>query len=200
MNNREKQALFRKRMQEKGLIQVTDWIPADERESYRKIASDLREGKGLPPTQAKGSVTSNQTSDQEAIAEYYRTSRAKDPKSALDRAVRAFVAAEVEPQIEAEVKRRVTQEREELASLRAKLRATEKEAQEERDRLRELRMNLDGLMTEEEYRLIRGCLHPDRAPEDRKPTFGRAFDIFSRLEKSVNRDMPAELRKQRGWS
>mgnify|MGYP001769281516 CR=1 FL=1 len=200
MNNREKQALFRKRMQEKGLIQVTDWIPADERESYRKIASDLREGKGLPPTQAKGSVTSNQTSDQEAIAEYYRTSRAKDPKSALDRAVRAFVAAEVEPQIEAEVKRRVTQEREELASLRAKLRATEKEAQEERDRLRELRMNLDGLMTEDEYRLVRGCLHPDRAPEDRKPTFGRAFDIFSRLEKSVNRDMPADLRKQRGWS
>lgn len=200
MNNREKQALFRKRMQEKGLIQVTDWIPADERESYRKIASDLREGKGLPPTQAKGSVTSNQTSDQEAIAEYYRTSRAKDPKSALDRAVRAFVAAEVEPQIEAEVKRRVTQEREELASLRAKLRATEREAHEERDRARELRMNLDGLMTEEEYRLIRGCLHPDRAQEDRKPTFGRAFDIFSRLEKSVNRDMPAELRKQRGWS
>ena len=187
-------------MQEKGLIQVTDWIPADERESYRKIASDLREGKGLPPTQAKGSVTSNQTSDQEAIAEYYRTSRAKDPKSALDRAVRAFVAAEVEPQIEAEVQRRVTQEREELARLRAKLHATEKEAQEERERLRELRMNLDGLMTEEEYRLIRGCLHPDRAPEDRKPTFGRAFDIFSRLEKSVNRDMPAELRKQRGWS
>lgn len=55
MNNREKQAAFRQRMQGKGLAQVTEWIPADERESYRKIAADMREGKGLPPTQAKGS-------------------------------------------------------------------------------------------------------------------------------------------------
>lgn len=52
----------------------------------------------------------------------------------------------------------------------------------------------------EEYRLVRACLHPDRAPEDRKPTFTKAFDIFTRLEKSVNRDMPIELRKKHGWS
>ena len=197
MGNREAQAAFKTRMQDRGFTQANEWIPASQREALRQFAKALRDGGSGTEVSA---VTSNKPSDQEAIAEYYRTSRAKDPKSALDRAVRAFVAAEVEPQIEAEVKRRVTQEREELASLRAKLRATEREAHEERDRARELRMNLDGLMTEEEYRLIRGCLHPDRAEEELKPKFGRAFDIFSRLEKSVNRDMPAKLRKQRGWS
>ena len=197
MGNREAQAAFKTRMQDRGFTQANEWIPASQREALRQFAKALRDGGSGTEVSA---VTSNKPSDQEAIAEYYRTSRAKDPKSALDRAVRAFVAAEVEPQIEAEVQRRVTQEREELARIRAKLNAIEKETKEELEIAQNLRMNLDGLMTEEEYRLIRGCLHPDRAEEELKPKFGRAFDIFSRLEKSVNRDMPAKLRKQRGWS
>lgn len=90
--------------------------------------------------------------------------------------------------------------RERLKDQRERLTAREKEVLAERERVRELRTNLDGLMTEEEYRFVRGCLHPDRAPEDRRQQFGKAFDIFTRLEKSVNRDMPIKLRRQHGWS
>lgn len=98
-----------------------------------------------------------------------------------------------ETEVEHVVKERLKQQRERILLL-------EQEAQADRDRARELSMNLDGLITEEEYRLILGCLHPDRAPEDRKQVFGKAFSIFMRLEKSVNRSMPVKLRKQRGWS
>ena len=140
----------------------------------------------------------NQPSDQEAIAEYYRTSRAKDPKSALERAVRAFVAAEVEPQIAAEVKRRVAKTQEELTKQLDELKKLWKESAAEKERFYDLCTGLDGLMTEDEYKLIRGCLHPDRVEDELKPKFGKAFHIFSRLEKSVNWDRPAEQRKQRG--
>lgn len=36
-------------------------------------------------------------------------------------------------------------------------------------------------MTEEEYRLLLNCLHPDRAPEDRRERFTKAFAILQRL-------------------
>ena len=83
---------------------------------------------------------------------------------------------------------------------REKLIKLQQEAEEEKERVRNLRQNLDGLMTEAEYRLIRGCLHPDHAPQDKIEKFNRAYDIFTRLEKSVNREMPEKLRNQRGWS
>lgn len=83
---------------------------------------------------------------------------------------------------------------------RERLLSMEKEAKEELERARYLRMNLDGLMSEDEYRLIRGCLHPDRISEDRRQQFAKAFEIFTRLEKSVNKEMPEKLRNARGWS
>lgn len=126
------------------------------------------------------------------LIETLPASATKKTKAALTQVVHDL-RHDFETEVEHVVKERLKQQREKLLAL-------EKEAQEERDRARALRMNLDGLMTEEEYRLIRGCLHPDRAPEDRKASFGKAFDIFTRLEKSVNRDMPAKLRNQRGWS
>lgn len=92
----------------------------------------------------------------------------------------------------------VAQER--VKEQRERLQTMQKELDAELERARNLRQNLDGLMTEEEYRLIRGCLHPDKAPEDRRQTFGKAFEVFTRLEKSVNREMPQKLRKARGWS
>lgn len=195
MNGAEKQAQFKARMRAKGLAQSNEWIPESKKLLFREMAAAWREGKD--PSNV---VTGNQSPEPEAIAEYYRRSRAKDPQTVLDRAVRAHVTAELEPQIEAEVQRRVVKERDELAELRKTLYRLQEEAQADRDRARELRTNLDGLMTEEEYRLVRGCLHPDRAPEDRRQQFGKAFDIFTRLEKSVNRDMPIKLRRQHGWA
>ena len=43
MGNRESQAAFKARMKERGLVQVNEWIPASEREAFRKIAKELRE-------------------------------------------------------------------------------------------------------------------------------------------------------------
>lgn len=128
----------------------------------------------------------------EKLMETLPAAATKKTKTALKQ-----VVADLRHDFETEVEH-VLQDR--LKAQRERLHKLEKEAQEERDRARNLRMNLDGLMTEEEYKLVRSCLHPDKAPEDRKAIFNKAFDIFNRLEKSVNRDMPAELRKQRGWS
>lgn len=68
---------------------------------------------------------------------------------------------------------------------RIRLSEKEKEAEERYQRFLDLNKTLPGLMSQEEFRLIRGCLHPDRAPEGRRDQFARAFDIFIRLERSV---------------
>ena len=39
----ERHQRYRERMQAKGLVQVTDWVPADERERFRELAKQLRE-------------------------------------------------------------------------------------------------------------------------------------------------------------
>lgn len=39
-----------------------------------------------------------------------------------------------------------------------------------------------GVMTQDEYKLILNCLHPDRAPEDRRDRFTKAFAIFKRFD------------------
>jgi hypothetical protein len=59
---------------------------------------------------------------------------------------------------------------------------------------------LDGWMTKEEYQLIRGCLHPDRAPEERKEQFTRAFNVFLRMEQTVSEHIPIKVRRARGWA
>jgi len=43
--------------------------------------------------------------------------------------------------------------------------------------------NLNDWMTREEFKLVLGCLHPDRqTDEEARRRFGRAFDIFNRLK------------------
>ena len=128
----------------------------------------------------------------ESLMKELPASTTKKMRTALD-AVIGKLKSEYSSEVDHAAKERMKAER-------AKIHQIEQEARAEKERLKGLRMNLDGLMTEDEYRLIRGCLHPDRAPEDRRDQFSRAFNIFSRLEQSVNRDMPAELRRERGWS
>ncbi len=217
MNGAEKQAQFKARMRAKGLAQATEWIPETKKPLFREIAAALREGKDpqsivtsnpLPEPEGaalregkdpQDTVTSNNPDHYDAVKEHYLQTRSKDPKSALERAARAYVEAMLIPKVDAAVASRVLKEREELAEMRQTLYGLQEEAQADMERAKELRMSLPGLMTEEEYRLIRGCLHPDRAPEDRKTTFSKAFDIFSRLAKSVNR-IPIRLRRKQGWA
>ena len=45
MSNRQKQANYRKRMSERGLVQVAEWIPEADKAYFRQIARELREGR-----------------------------------------------------------------------------------------------------------------------------------------------------------
>ena len=57
------------------------------------------------------------------------------------------------------------------------------EAQKIYDRNVRLGENEKGLMSREEFYLIRSCLHPDRHSNDRR--YAKAFDTFNKLEASV---------------
>jgi len=57
---------------------------------------------------------------------------------------------------------------------------------------------LDQWMTKEEFKLVLGCLHPDRQPEDQRAKYDRAFQIFKRLEQHLEPD--GRVLRGRGWS
>jgi hypothetical protein len=63
----------------------------------------------------------------------------------------------------------------------------------------EYRCGIDSHMTMEEFQLVRNCLHPDRAPEGKRDRYTRAFDIFNRLEKTVNTKAPLSILRRHGW-
>ena len=77
-----------------------------------------------------------------------------------------------------------------LVEERARARAA---AAEWQDRMK----SLDAWMTEAEYKLVLGCLHPDRHPENEAEKYNRAFQIFKRLERHV--DPSKRARKRNGW-
>ena len=71
MQNREKQAAYRARMAEKGMVQVLEWVPKPQRELFKAIAQALRDGRTVslaetpepvtnrPPPEPPEPVTSN---------------------------------------------------------------------------------------------------------------------------------------------
>jgi hypothetical protein len=73
-------------------------------------------------------------------------------------------------------------------------------AYEEKLRYETLTKDFTTIMTMDDFRLIRGCLHPDRARDDEeRAKLNKAFEKFNRLEKQVNKYLPiSELRKT-GW-
>lgn len=95
-----------------------------------------------------------------------------------------------------EVSRRVS---ESLEEQRTALAEWERQNKEESDRLLQAKMDLTHYMTEPEFKLVLGVLHPDRAPEDRRERFGKAFEIIKRLEKYIPWYDKATL-KSRGWN
>ena len=77
--------------------------------------------------------------------------------------------------------------------------ALKREAEAERDAALQYRLGIDSHMTMEEFQLVRNCLHPDRAPDDRRERFEKAFTIFNRLEKTVNTKAPISVLRRHGW-
>ena len=43
--NRDKQARFKAKQRAEGLVQVTEWVPAQDRDQFKRIASLMRAGK-----------------------------------------------------------------------------------------------------------------------------------------------------------
>lgn len=81
----------------------------------------------------------------------------------------------------------------------ARLDARERELADAIARVRARLANVVDLMSYEEFRLVLGCLHPDRAPADRVARFTEAFRIFQRLEVKANPDLSAADLRARGW-
>jgi hypothetical protein len=55
----------------------------------------------------------------------------------------------------------------------------------EEKRVKLLSRGIKGVMSKDEFKLIRGCLHTDRVPEDQKDKFHRAFIAFNKLSKLI---------------
>ena len=54
----------------------------------------------------------------------------------------------------------------------------------EKNELADLRLQrTKPLLTRDEFNLLLNCLHPDRAPADRRERFDQGFAIFKRLER-----------------
>ncbi len=62
-----------------------------------------------------------------------------------------------------------------------------KEAKEAKENYERMAVRVDAVLTEEEFRTIRMCLHPDRAPEDRREQFAKAFALFNKMADRIPR-------------
>ena len=60
------------------------------------------------------------------------------------------------------------------------------EARIEKERYVNLSKKVEKVMSHEDFRLILGCLHPDRVPEGQQGKYNKAFDIFKRLERQID--------------
>jgi hypothetical protein len=114
-----------------------------------------------------------------------------DAKSAAPEAqIRAAVAALPTKQrarfdalVEVEVQRRVQQElRNRHPELVAELAAERDAYMAKHLAAATMKASMTAILAEDDYRLLLGLLHPDRAPEDRREKFARGFDIVRKLD------------------
>jgi hypothetical protein len=104
---------------------------------------------------------------------------------------------EVERRVTIELDKRMADERRQIANQKASSLLALQSANE-RLRESELRMKtFDAWMTQEEFKIVLGCLHPDRQPEDQRPKYDRAFQIFNRLQQHMSPS--ARTLKANGW-
>lgn len=119
-----------------------------------------------------------------------------DDKSALQKAIdaelkrlRAIFAQEVEQAINERIK-----------PLRERLIQDEALARQEKIKYERMVKRVSHIMTYDEFKLVRGCLHPDRARDDiERAKMTKAFEIFNRLETKVNPDAPIAEPRRPGW-
>ncbi len=94
--------------------------------------------------------------------------------------------------VEKEVAKRLQLEKDKLINLR-------KEVEEEKQRVQKISQGLTPIMTQDDFKMIRSLLHPDRHPEDVEK-YNKAFEVFNRLLETINPNMPISVLRKRGWA
>jgi len=112
----------------------------------------------------------------DAILEELPKSASKKVKRGIEEEFK-HLQASFNKEVEKRVSARMKEERRQLKELRAQL-------EDDRKRIRNASMKIDGLLTKTEYRKILGVIHPDKQPDERQKN--EAFKIFNKLAESVN--------------
>lgn len=105
--------------------------------------------------------------------------------------MQAMFAEQVEKQVSALVDQR-------YAETYKRLEAREKELAARENIVRIRMKTFDQWMTQEEFKLVLSCLHPDRHPADQQVKFNRAFQIFNRLKEHLDQD--EKVLRTRSWA
>jgi len=100
---------------------------------------------------------------------------------------REFITA-----VEKEVSKRLQVEK-------AKLRDIEADIKAQQAHIARNAAGITPLMTQEEFRLVRSLLHPDKHPEN-QDRYKRAFEIFNRLGEAINPNIPIAVLRKEGWA
>ena len=147
-----------------------------------------------PPPEPDAATIAARTAAESAAIQAEVSTLSETARQRFDRLVQRKIdqlTADFRRQVDDEVRARVEPER-------ARLLAAIEAANVERMALHENRQTLEYWMTQEEFRLVLGCLHPDRAPADQQSRFGRAFDIVNRLQGHLGTDR--RYLQRQGWS
>ena len=101
------------------------------------------------------------------------------------------VHASFDTEIRAEIERRLPDRKKRYDELEAELNL-------ERARLQAARAGVERFLTQDDYRLVLGCLHPDKPDRD-AGRLARAFEIVQRLEAHVDANAGLRELKRAGW-
>ena len=118
----------------------------------------------------------------------------KTQRESFEKKFETAVTLRAHQHVLSEVEKAIGEERE---ALDAKERELNKWAEE----LSAREADITVYMTEQEYKLVLGCLHPDRAGDDDvlRRRLDKAFQVFRRLEVYIKRH-PKSVLKARGWA
>ena len=123
----------------------------------------------------------------------------KDKIRKVYRAAQKSQAATIRAALEDEYRPMLEKERALIQKQRDDLIALQKEAQADRDKAKTMLAGITPIMTQDEFRSIRGLLHPDRHPEDPEK-YGQALTVFNRLEATINPNIPIAVLRKSGWA
>lgn len=104
----------------------------------------------------------------------------------------SMIAADARQQVQDAVELRTEEQRQ-------RLREKEKEVEQQQAHIGDVQTPIVFYMTEDEYKLVLSCLHPDKQPEDLRIKYTKATQIFMRLRNMVPKHIPAARLRKAGW-